>query len=447
MGNLNEQILAQTQTLHIFGLQQIVPGHAVVVEQVAADPGALGLPVQPDAAGAVVEVVAPDDYVDGRVELDAADLGARQIPLVVDVVDVVVLNDGEDAAQVAHDAGLAAVVDVAAPDGVGADGLFAPAVDLGDEGAVPLGLGAVLVFVVGPLVVVALLQVLAQGDAGALGMGDLAVLNDPALGPVGADHAVLQSRGRRPLGGGLGDHEAGEGDVVHMLRSGVEAVGPQGDFHHFLVGILALEVGVEDGFLAVFGLGGVPGVLGEFPVPGAVVEPGVQNLFQGVLLIQGFVVQEHLAGVAGDALIQPVAVDQGGIGVVMMEDFVGEGKLPDVAFKVLPILEPLGAGDGGTSGHGGTVDNGCQPGACVGGADFLPVDAGCHQHLVSGHGHGGCLADGSEGLPGGAVANAPGTAVNIQNHGITSCWMNWAVFTGNTLRKNAACILRRIALL
>ena len=94
---------------------------------------------------------------------------------------MVVLNDGEHAAQVAHDAGLAAVVDVAAANGVGADGLLAPAVDLGDEGAVPLGLGAVLEFVGGPFVVVVLLEVFAQGDAGALGLGHVAVFNYPAL--------------------------------------------------------------------------------------------------------------------------------------------------------------------------------------------------------------------------------------------------------------------------
>ena len=286
VGNLDEDVLAQTQAHGVLPLEQIVPGHTVVVEQVGADPGALGLPVQPDTPDAVVEMVVADDYVDGGVELDAADFGTGQIPLVVDVVDVVVLNHGEHAAQVAHDAGLAAVVDVAAPDGVGADGLLAPAVDLGDEGAVPLGLGAVLVLIVEPLVVVALLQILAQGDAGALGVGDLAVLNHPALGPVGADHAVLQGGGGCPLGGGLGHHKACQGDVVHMLLLRVEAVGADGDFHVLFVGVLALEVGINQGALPVLALGGVPGVLGECNVPGGIVLHRLKHLLQGVLLVQ-----------------------------------------------------------------------------------------------------------------------------------------------------------------
>ena len=88
------------------------------MEQVLGDTGALGLPIQPDAPGAVMDVVAPVHHVDGGVHLDAADLRAGEVLLVIDVVDVVVLDKGEHPAQMAHNAGLATVVDIAPADDV-----------------------------------------------------------------------------------------------------------------------------------------------------------------------------------------------------------------------------------------------------------------------------------------------------------------------------------------
>ena len=237
VADLDKQVLAQAQAFLALGPQQVIMRQAVIVEQVARHPGALGLPVQPDAAGAVVEMVAPDDHVEGGVELDAADLSARQVALVVDVVDVIILDYGKYAAQVAHDAGLPAIVDVAVFHRMGADGFLAPSVQLGDQRAIPLGLRAVLELVPGPFVVVVLLAVLAQGDAGALGMGYLAVIDHPALGPVRADHALLQRGGRRPLRGRHGDDEAGQGDAVHMLLRREEAARAHIDIHLLAVGV------------------------------------------------------------------------------------------------------------------------------------------------------------------------------------------------------------------
>src|SRR5674476_1343434 len=94
----------------MWGLDQQVP--AIVVEHVARHPGALGLPVEPDPQCAVVDVVVGDLDVDRGVELDAADLVAEELPLRRYGMDVVVVYPREDAAEVAHDTVLAAVVDV-----------------------------------------------------------------------------------------------------------------------------------------------------------------------------------------------------------------------------------------------------------------------------------------------------------------------------------------------
>ena len=96
-------------------------GPLVVVEQVLGDAGTLGLPVAPNAHGAVVDVVAAVYHVDGGVHLDAGNLRAPQLHHVVDVVDVVVLNKGEHASHPADDTSLLAVVDVAPPHDVAAN--------------------------------------------------------------------------------------------------------------------------------------------------------------------------------------------------------------------------------------------------------------------------------------------------------------------------------------
>ena len=200
--------------------------------------------------------------------LDAADLRTGKVLLVVDVVDVVVLDHGEDTAQMPHNTGLTAVVDMAAPDNVVADPLLGPALPLCLTDALPLGLGAVLVFCFQPLVVIFRLVILAQGDAAALGLGDVAVFNDPALGPVGADHALLEGCGRRPLGGGLCDGKAGQGDVVDSFRQGEKAAGTDGYFHILGVGVIPVEIGIEHGFVRLRILPGEPGVHRKIRVPG-----------------------------------------------------------------------------------------------------------------------------------------------------------------------------------
>ena len=235
-----------------------------------------------------MDVVAPVHHVDGGVHLDAADLRTGEVLLIVDVVDVVVLDKGEHPAQMAHNAGLATVVDIAPADDVVADVLLGPALDLRQADALPLGLGAVLILLVEPLVVVLRLIILAQGDAGALGVAELAVLDDPALGPVGAHHALLIGSGRGPLGGGLTDDEPGEGDVVHAGLTGVEAVAPHVDLHVLPVGVGPLEVGVQQGGVPL--LAGVPAVDGELRVPGGQVLLGMEHSLQAVRLVQGLAV-------------------------------------------------------------------------------------------------------------------------------------------------------------
>ena len=104
-----------------------------------------------------------DDHVDGGVELDAGDLVAVELPLDRDVVDVVVLDGGEHAAEVTDDAVLAAVVDGVAAHDVGADVLPVPADLTGGEHRLELVLVAGLVAAQGGEVVTGG-DLLADGD-------------------------------------------------------------------------------------------------------------------------------------------------------------------------------------------------------------------------------------------------------------------------------------------
>ena len=97
------------------------------------------------------------------------------------MVDMVVLDHREHAPQMPHDPGLSAVMDIAAAHNMGADPFLRPAFPLSLADGVPFGLGAVLVKPGSPFVFIFRLQIFSQRNAGALGMGDLTVLDDPAL--------------------------------------------------------------------------------------------------------------------------------------------------------------------------------------------------------------------------------------------------------------------------
>ena len=372
------------------------------------------LPVAPDAHGAVVDVVAAEDDVDRGVQLDAGDLGAAELHHVVDVVDVVVLNDGEHRAHAADDAALLAVVDVAAAHDVAAHILLQPAVILAAAHGVALHLGGALHVLHGEVVVVVRVKILAQRDAGALAVADLAVLDDPALGPVRADHAVLVGGGRRPSGGGLVDVEAAHGDVANARLGGHEALAAHVDLHVLLVRVLAVEVGVNHGLAAV--LFGVPLPAGRLRLPGVGVHLGLQAFLDAGRLIKRLVVQIHRARVLAAAGKVPVAVDIGGVGVVAAEDAVVHTAHPHVALIGLPALDLLRAGDHGAQRLLAAVGDARVRRAGVLRIYILAVDAGGHHDLVARAGNLRRVADALERRLLRAVAVTRRFCVDVKNH-------------------------------
>ena len=414
--NLDEDILAGAVIAARQGV--FIERKRIVVEEVLGHAGALCLPVEPEASGAVVDMVPAVDHVDRRVHLDAADLGACQILPVVDMVDMIVLDDGEHAAQMADDAGLAAVVDVASADDVRTDLLFGPAFPLRLQDAVALGLRAVFQLLQKPLVVIFGLQIFAQRDAGALGIRDFAVFDDPAFGPVRADHAFLVSGRRRPLGSGAADCETGEGDVADTFLRGIEAVPADVDLDVFSVRIRALEIGPDQGLIRGFVLLGVPGIDCEGGIPGLFVNFRFEDLLKGSHFVEGFPVQVDFAGmgdVGGDV---PVAADEGGIGVVISEYPVRDSGKIDVPLIFLPVFDDFGTGDHSLPGLDAAVDDPLFFRTGLFRIDIFAVDARRYQNFIAGAGDRGGLGYIPEGIFFCAVSASGTVSVYIDLHRI-----------------------------
>ena len=140
------------------------------MEQVLCDARPLCLPVKPQTSRAVMNMVPADLHINSRMHLDAADLRAGQILLIVDVVDLIVLDNREHAAQMADNAGLSAVVDIIAANDMGADSLLRPPLILCLHDVVTLCLRTVLCVLRRPLIVIVRLQIFAKRDAAATGI-------------------------------------------------------------------------------------------------------------------------------------------------------------------------------------------------------------------------------------------------------------------------------------
>ena len=129
----------------------------------------------------MVDVIASHDNVDSRMELDTCNFSPAKLHHVVDVVDVVILDDGEYGTHTADYAALLAVMDVVAAYDVASDVLLEPAVVLASADRITLHLRRALEMLVGKVMVVLGIKIFAETDAGALGKVNFIVLNDPSL--------------------------------------------------------------------------------------------------------------------------------------------------------------------------------------------------------------------------------------------------------------------------
>ena len=288
-------------------------------ECIACHASAYRLPVEPDSADAVDQDVVLYEDVDCCVELYAAHLGAAELHVGVDVVDVVVLDCGEYSAKVTNYAGLAAVVDMVVADLVGAYVVFVPAHVVGLEDGLQFSVEA-YEFTLRHPAVMARGPVFSKAYANALGIADLVVLNHPAFAPVRAYQAFLECGGRSPLSGRLAEVETFDCYEVDTSQFGEEHCLAHIDFSQFLVGVCTAEIGV-DNCLGVIHLHIPAEMLG-----------GVLHFFCRTNLPERLPVEINLAQAQErSALIHPVSVKDFCIRIEISEITVGEGNLPYVS--------------------------------------------------------------------------------------------------------------------
>ncbi len=236
-------------------------------------------------------------------------------------------------------------MDLIAPDDMAADILLQPAVVLAAADGVALHLRRALHMLRREKVIVLRIQIFAKADACALAAPDLAVLDDPALRPVRADHAVLVGCRRRPGRRCLVDVESLHSDIAPAGLRRHEALPAHVDLDLLLRGIRPAEVRVDHGLVRLRVLLGVPLALRRLRVPGALVDFARDAGSQVGDLVERLVVQPHAAGVLVALREVPVAEDPGLVRVVPAEDPVLHSRDPDVSLNVRPVRHDLRAGD------------------------------------------------------------------------------------------------------
>ena len=151
------------------------------MKQVLSDSGSLRFPVTPDAHGAMMDMIAAVNHVDGGMHLDTGNLSSSQLHHVIDMMNVVILDDGKNAPHSSNDSTLLTVMNVAASDDMAADLLLQPSVVLASANRIPLHLRGTLHMLIRKIMIIVRIQILAQADSGTLAVADFTVLDDPSL--------------------------------------------------------------------------------------------------------------------------------------------------------------------------------------------------------------------------------------------------------------------------
>ena len=118
MGVIHVRAVSSAAHGRTFGADLDEDVAVVVVVRVASNPSPLRLPIQPRTKGAIVNPIVANDDVDRGMQFDPADLVAVELALERNVVDVVVLNDRENAPEVSDNAGLTTIEDGVSTDDV-----------------------------------------------------------------------------------------------------------------------------------------------------------------------------------------------------------------------------------------------------------------------------------------------------------------------------------------
>ena len=163
MSYVDEKILVETVGLCLYEV-----GEAVVMQEVLGDTGSLCLPVTPDSHPAMMNMVPAENNVDSRMELNTCDLRTAKLLHAVNVMDMVILDNGEYASHSSYDTGLLTVMDVASSDDMSAHGLLGPSVILSTAYRISLHLGRTLNMLMEEVIIIVFLGIVTEGNTAAL---------------------------------------------------------------------------------------------------------------------------------------------------------------------------------------------------------------------------------------------------------------------------------------
>ncbi len=271
--------------------------------------------------------------------------------------------------------------------------LLQPSMVLSAADRIPLHLRRTLYMVNREEMIIVRVVIFADRDAGTLAAPDLTILDNPALGPVRSDHAVLVSSRRRPCRCCLVDIEAGHRNVSDAVLLRQEALSAHRNFNILLRRIRAAEISIQNGLIRLLILLRIPFAPGCLRVPGARIDISRFALLQRTRLIQRFIVEPDTSGVLVSLCKIPVAEHIGRIRIIGPECTVADPAHPYISLVVLPALQLLCTGDFRPQRLRTAVGNPCILRTRMHRLDILPVYARCYEHLIPRHSHPGSLAD------------------------------------------------------
>ena len=381
MSNLYKDILAHHAALKLTGKFRPL----IVVKQVLRDAGSLCFPVSPDSHRAVMNVIAAHGHVDCSMHLDAGNLRTSKLHHIVDVMDVVVLNDAEDTTLTADDSALLAVMNVVSANDMASHLLLQPAMVLSAADCIAFHLRRALHMMSREEVIVLRIIIFPDRNAGALTAPDLAVFNDPALGPVRSDHAVLIGCGRSPGRCSLVDVEAADRNIIDSVLLREEALPADCNLHILLCGICALEVCINDRLIGFFILLGIPLQLRCLRIPGALIHfAGLADLQRGCL-VQCLIIQPDTAGMLVTLCKIPVTEHIRCIRIVAAENRVVHTCHPYISLVRLPVLHLFRTGDFRAQRLGAAIGDACLFRSCMNRLHILTIGTRRNQNLISRH--------------------------------------------------------------
>lgn len=128
-----------------------------------------------------MNVISSEDHINCGMELNSGNLRSAKLLHVIDMMNVIVLDNGEYASHTSNDTRLLTVVDITASNNMRAYCLFGLAIILRTTDGISLHLCRTFHMPGKEIVVIILLRIVAKGNTAAFGSGDITVLDDPAF--------------------------------------------------------------------------------------------------------------------------------------------------------------------------------------------------------------------------------------------------------------------------